>query len=168
LVAVVIPDRLAQIGSSSSNTDIVLARHTHHASALLSPALPSMAPRCDGSSIALGLIDPEFRQLAADTIGATEHGNDKFDLRVGDGHIGEADLTPSILRRADPSRTSRKPTRQPVCSVGHRLPITRSRIIAPLKLGEPPNMPNKAPHSLVNHRHHRREDRTNCPASGGA
>jgi hypothetical protein len=59
-------------------------------------------------------------------------------------HAGEADLPPSLLRRGDPPRTSRKHTPQLACSVGHRLPISRSWIIAPLKLGEPPNMPNKA------------------------
>jgi hypothetical protein len=67
-------------------------------------------------------------------------------LGFGDRHIGEADLTPSLLRRADPSRTSRKLTPLPAYSVGHRSPITRSRIIAPLKLREPPNMPNTVRH----------------------
>ena len=48
----------------------------------------AMALRCDSSSIVVvGPIDPEFRQLAADTIGATKHGNDKPDLRFSDWHI---------------------------------------------------------------------------------
>ena len=48
----------------------------------------AMVRRCDSSSIVVGLIDPEFRQLAADTTSATKHGNDKSALCFGDWHIG--------------------------------------------------------------------------------
>jgi hypothetical protein len=47
-----------------------------------------MACRCDSSSIVVGPIDLELRQLAADTIGATKDGNDKSDLGFSDRHIG--------------------------------------------------------------------------------